>query len=419
LAEHDILTGLPNRVLFHRRAQEALHTGDATFAVINLDDFKDVNDSLGHRSGDLVLTEIADRLSVWSPPGATIARLGGDEFGIIIPGTADPEDALKRARARIVDEVAAGELRLSVEASVGYVVSAEGDRDVDLLLQRADVAMELAKTDHAGVAKYDPARDHFDADNLSVLTELRRAVDGGQLVLHYQPKVTIADGRVEAVEALVRWQHPQRGLLGPDQFIGLAERTDVIDDLTRWVLQQALADTAGFGVTVAVNVSARNLVRVDFAQQVVDILSAAEAHPSRLLLEMTETAVLVDPARAAATLTTLAAIGVRSSLDDFGQGQTSLSYLPMLPLYELKIDKEFVAGLTLDPAHAAIVGSIVSLGHHLGLSVTAEGVETDEVLAALSLLGCDVAQGFLLARPMPAGALRVWLRGRRPAALTV
>jgi diguanylate cyclase (GGDEF)-like protein len=415
LAEHDTLTGLPNRVLFRRRAESAVRVGPTTLAVIDLDRFKEVNDSLGHQSGDLVLVEIAERLSAQLAPGATLARLGADEFGIVLPGVVDAGDQLWRARARIVDEVAAGELRLSIEASVGYVVSGEDADDVAELLQRADLAMDLAKANHAGVVRYDPDRDHYDASNLGLISELRRAIDAGQLVVHYQPKLTIADGRVEAVEALVRWVHPQLGLIGPDRFVPLAERTDVIDDLTRWVLRTSLAEVADLGLPVAVNVSARNLVRPEFAGQVEKILRDQAVHPSRLLVEMTETAVLSDPVRAAATLQTLAAAGVRSSLDDFGQGQTSLGYLPKLALYELKIDKEFVSDLTHNPAHAAIVGSMISLGHHLGLRITAEGVETDEVLAALSVLDCDVAQGFLIARPMPIEALRTWLRGHRPA----
>jgi diguanylate cyclase len=415
LAEHDTLTGLPNRVLFRRRAEEAMRDRPTTLAVINLDGFKEVNDSLGHRSGDIVLTEIAERLAGGLPADATVARLNGDEFGLVLPGAGDPAPELHRTRTRIVDEVTAGELRLTVEASIGYVISGEDGDDLDELLQHADVAMELAKADHAGVLRYDPARDDYDADNLTLLAELRRAVDGGQLVLHYQPKTTISDGRVEAVEALVRWEHPDRGLLYPDRFVPLAERTDVIDALTRWVLTTALTETRSLGLPVAVNVSVRNLVRAEFAQEVIDILEQADAHPSRLLVEMTETAVLSDPRRVAATLATLSRAGVRASLDDFGQGQTSLGHLAGLPLYELKIDKGFVAELSRDPAHAAIVGSIITLAHRLGLRVVAEGVETEEDGAVLAELGCDVAQGFLIARPMPVADLRAWLRGRRAA----
>jgi EAL domain-containing protein (putative c-di-GMP-specific phosphodiesterase class I) len=280
------------------------------------------------------------------------------------------------------------------------------------LLQRADVAMEVAKTDHAGVARYDAGRDRYDADNLVLLTELRRAVDGGQLLLHYQPKTTMPTGRVEAVEALVRWQHPERGTLLPDQFVPLAERTDVIAALTGWVLRTALEEMRALGLTVAVNVSVRDVLRAGFAPEVVGILRDAEVHPSRLLVELTETAVLSDPTRAAATLRSLASAGVRASLDDFGQGQTSLGHLAALPLYELKIDKGFVSDLAHDPTQAAIAGSIIGLGHRLGLRVVAEGVETEEVWATLADLGCDVAQGYLIARPMPAAALRDWLQQR-------
>jgi len=415
LAEHDTLTGLANRTVFRRAAERAVTAGRTTIAVLDLDRFKEINDSVGHHVGDLVLVEIADRLTTHLPPGAVLAHLGGDEFGILLPGGIDPEQALRRVRGSIVDEVVAGELHLSVEASVGYVVSDEDGADVTELLQRADVANEQVKAAHAGVGRYDAERDHYDADNLVLLTDLRQAVDAGELRLHYQPKTVVGSGRVEAVEALVRWEHPERGLLLPDRFIPLAERTDLIDDLTRWVLRTALTEIADLGLPVAVNVSARNLVRPDFAEQVTTILGDAGAHPSRLLIEITETAVLNDPGRAAATLGTLDAAGVRSSLDDFGQGQTSLGYLPLLPLHELKIDKGFVSDLAGDPARAAIVGSMIGLGHHLGLRVVAEGVETEEVLAALARLGCDVAQGYLVARPMPADALRTWLRDHRSA----
>jgi len=415
LAEHDTLTRLANRSVFRRTAEREVAAGRTTIAVVDLDRFKEINDSVGHHVGDLVLVEIADRLATNLPPGALLAHLGGDEFGILLPGGIDPEAALRQVRGCIVDEVVAGELRLSVEASVGYVVSGEDGADVRELLQRADVATEQTKAAHAGVGRYDAGRDHYDADNLTLLTELRQAVEAGELRLHYQPKTMVDSGRVDAVEALIRWQHPERGLLPPDRFIPLAERTDVIDDLTRWVLRTALAEVGDLGLPVAVNVSARNLVRPDFADQVTTILRDTGTHPSRLLIEITETAVLSDPVRAAATLTTLDAAGVRSSLDDFGQGQTSLGYLPLLPLHELKIDKGFVSDLAGDPARAAIVGSMIGLGHHLGLRVVAEGVETEEVLEALARLGCDVAQGFLIARPMPADALRAWLRDHSAA----
>jgi EAL domain-containing protein (putative c-di-GMP-specific phosphodiesterase class I) len=308
---------------------------------------------------------------------------------------------------------------------VGFVVVPEDGTDVDDLLQHADVAMYLAKSQHTGVVHYEPENDHYDATNLELIANLRHAIDANELVLHYQPKASLDDGRVEAVEALVRWEHPSLGFLYPDRFIPLAEQTDLIDRLTEWVLTTALTDIRdlgeGFGdVAVSVNVSARTLGRARFAQQVIKVLDAVGVAPERLMIEITETALLTDPPRASAVLAELDAVGVSVSLDDFGIGQTSLGYLSSIPVHELKIDKSFVSDMLGNPAHAAIVRSIVDLGHNLELRVVGEGVETDAVLDTLREAGCDMAQGFLLARPMPAMQLRRWLSKvshQRPAAV--
>ncbi|MGH9205679.1 MAG: putative bifunctional diguanylate cyclase/phosphodiesterase, partial [Acidimicrobiales bacterium] len=244
---------------------------------------------------------------------------------------------------------------------------------MDDLLQHADVAMYLAKAQHVGVVHYDPEHDHYDAANLGLIADLRHAIDAGELVMHYQPKVALEDGRVEAVEALVRWQHPTLGLLYPDRFIPLCEQTDLIDRLTTWVMRTALTDIRDLGeVSVSVNVSARTLGRGRFADQVISVLADLEVDPGRLIIEITETALLTDPPRAAAVLAQLDAVGVRVSLDDFGIGQTSLGYLSSLPVHELKIDKSFVMDMLANPAHAAIVRSIVDLGHNLKLQVVGE-----------------------------------------------
>jgi diguanylate cyclase (GGDEF)-like protein len=419
LAEHDNLTDLPNRTLFHRRAASALkrarHKEPMAIAIIDLDRFKDVNDTLGHHNGDRLLTELARRLDLNTRPEDTVARLGGDEFGVILTAVTDPEDALWRLRDIIDREVEVSGLPLSVDASIGFVVAPEDGNDVDDLLQRADVAMYVAKGKHAGVVRYDPDQDDYDAAKLGLIGELRHAIDAGELVLHYQPKATISDGRVEALEALVRWKHPVRGLLYPDTFLPLAEQTDLIDKLTEWVMATALADLRELGdaheeLAIAVNVSARSLSKPDFARRVEAALEQAGVPPTRLIVEITETALIADPARAATALAQLDAAGVRVSLDDFGQGQTSLGYLSALPVHELKIDKSFVCDMLANPAHAAIVRSIVDLGHNLELRVVGEGVEDDAVLAGLRDAGCDVAQGFLLARPMPSKKLERWLR---------
>jgi EAL domain-containing protein (putative c-di-GMP-specific phosphodiesterase class I) len=284
-------------------------------------------------------------------------------------------------------------------------------------MQRADVAMYIAKSEHSGVARYDLALDNYDAANLGLIAELRRAISEDELVLHYQPKVRVSDGHIDALEALVRWQHPNLGLLPPDKFVPLAEQTDLIERLTEWVLARAVKDIRDLGptmehVAVAVNVSARNLGRPDFANRVINTLDALGVDHHRLIVEITETALLIDPPRAAAVLAELTAAGVAVSIDDFGVGQTSLGYLSSLPLEELKIDRSFVYDIPENEAHLAIVRSIVDLGHNLGFRVVAEGVETDEVLSALGDAHCDLAQGFLIARPMPLVALIAWSWGR-------
>jgi diguanylate cyclase len=426
LAERDPLTGLPNRVLFHRRAGQAL--GDAikrkrpvTIAIVDLDHFKEINDTLGHHYGDELLAKVAGVLSASMRPGDTVARLGGDEFGLIVHDTTKPEQALARLRDAIGAEVEIRGLPLSVQASVGMAVAPEDGADIETLLQHADIAMYVAKAQHLGVVRYEPELDQYDPAKLSLIAELRHAIDDGQLVLHYQPQVAMNTGRVDSVEALVRWQHPTHGLLYPDSFLPLAEQTDLIDHLTRWVLQAALRElrtldgASGCELQMSVNVSARSVSRADFAASVIDILKLTGVAPERLTIEVTETALLSDPTRAATVLGELSAAGVSISLDDFGQGQTSLGYLSTLPIDELKIDKGFVIDMLENPAHAAIARSIIDLGRNLQLRVVGEGVENDEILDTLRAAGCDVAQGFLIARPIASDALTTWLQERSQA----
>ena len=420
LAEHDMLTELPNRTFFHRRATDSValavrNSESVALAIVDLDRFKEVNDTLGHHNGDGLLRELAARLSASMRAGDTVARLGGDEFGLIVRDVEDAEPALRRLREVIDREVEINGLPLSVQASMGFVIAPEDGTDVDTLLQRADVAMYVAKAQHAGVARYDETLDEYDADSLTLVSDLRRAVEEGQLVLHYQPQATLADGHVRSIEALVRWQHPTHGLLYPDKFLPLAEPTDAIDKLTRWVLRTALTDVrelaaGSWDMCVAVNVSARSIGRASFANDVLQALDDLDVAPDRLIIEVTETALLSDPQRAAEVLARLASAGVRVSLDDFGTGHTSLGYLSALPIHELKIDRTFVGDMLHNQAHAAIVRSIIDLGHNLELRVVGEGVETDLILVSLQDSGCDVAQGYLLARPMPRHEIETWLQ---------
>jgi diguanylate cyclase (GGDEF)-like protein len=426
LAGHDTLTHLPNRDQFRRLAEEAIarrHPKRSTaIAIVDLDRFKHINETLGHSTGDELLTELARRLSKVMRAGDTVARLGGDEFGLIIRDVEDAEPVLRRLRDAIDTEVEVSGLPLSVEASVGYAVAPDDGTDIDLLLRRADLAMYGAKAGHTGVKRYDESLDSFDAQSLSLLSELRSAIDAGELVLHYQPQAGLEDERVVAIEALVRWEHPDHGLLGPGRFLPMAEQTDNIDRLTVWVLRRALRDVQelvrqGSDISVAVNVSARSLARASFADEVVEILDETGVEPRRLIIEVTETALLVDPERAGQVLDQLSRAGVGISLDDFGRGQTSLAYLSALPLDELKIDSSFVADMTEVPAHRAIVRSMIDLGHRLDLRVVAEGIETDDVLSSLRSCGCDLAQGYLLARPMPIAELQRFLEEDTPEGL--
>jgi diguanylate cyclase (GGDEF)-like protein len=423
LAQFDTLTGLPNRSLFEHEAAAALQTarrqGQATaIAVVDLDRFKEINDTLGHRNGDEVLAEIGRRLAAAAGPDMTVARLSGDEFGLVVPCKVDPEADLAEVRRILQRDILVGGLTLSVQASIGYALAPADADDVGTLMRRADVAMYLAKAEHAGIARYDVRRDQYDAATLGLVAELRQAIDSEQLVLHYQPQRDLASGRTTAIEALVRWQHPTRGLLYPDTFLPLAEQTDLIDQLTRWVLRRALSDLPQFGeseLSVAVNVSARGIGRGELANDVIEILRELAVDPRRLVIEVTETTILADPAAAAIELRRLTAAGVKISLDDFGQGQTSLGHLSALPLAELKIDRGFVDDMLEHPAHAAIVHSVIDLGHNLGLRVVAEGVETREVLVHLQDRGCDLVQGYLLSRPVPLDKLASWLAAERTA----
>ncbi|MFI1992896.1 putative bifunctional diguanylate cyclase/phosphodiesterase [Actinoplanes sp. NPDC020271] len=429
-AGHDALTGLPNRTVFQRHAAaavEAARRDGRTTAVVlaDVDRFKEVNDTLGHRTGDALLRELGGRLAAAVRSGDTVARLGGDEFGLVLPdiGPDAIGPLLDRLRAALEAEAMVGTLPLSPEASFGYALAPADGTDVDTLLRRADMAMYLAKGTRSGTARYDRRRDHYDAAQLALVAELRRAIENDELVLHYQPKAELRTGKICSVEALVRWRHPKRGLVAPDAFLPVAEQTGLIDPLTRWVLATALAQVVAWGepcgaLSVAVNVSARNLARADFADTVLAALADTGVPAARLVVEITETALMTDPAIAADVLNRLAEAGIRVSIDDFGQGQTSLGYLSTLPLHELKIDKSFVDDLPDNIAHAAIVRSMIDLGHNLGLQVVAEGVETVEVADLLKAAGCDIAQGYLVARPMPAGDLPPWL-SERPAGQAV
>jgi diguanylate cyclase (GGDEF)-like protein len=422
-ALHDALTDLPNRTLFYDRARQSLLAArrngkQVAVMLIDLDRFKEVNDTLGHQSGDVLLRAMGPRLRAILRDSDTVARLGGDEFGVLLPEVEGTEGAVLVARkleealgrAFTVDE-----LVLETEASIGIAIFPEHGEDVATLIRRADVAMYLAKGSPGGIELYAPEHDHYSPERLGLLGQLRRAIDHGQLVLHYQPEASLPGGEVRWVEALVRWQHPERGLLLPDEFLPLAEHTGLMRPLTHHVLDQALRqcrawEDQGLSLGVAVNLSARDLLNLELPDEVAALLSKWGLEPSRLELEVTESTILVDPLRARAVLTRLSELGVRVAIDDFGSGYTSLGYLKRLPVDVLKIDRSFVISMGADEQDAVIVRSAIELGHNLGLEVVAEGVESADIWSELGRLGCDRAQGFYLSRPVLADELGRWLK---------
>ncbi len=425
-ALHDALTGLPNRTLLADRFAQVLRAdgrnGTSTgLLLIDLDRFKEVNDTFGHHYGDELLRQVGPRLTKALREVDTVARLGGDEFAVLLPNVGSLDEAAAvagRLQAVLQAPFRVEGVDLDVEASVGVVISGQHGTDATTLLQRADIAMYVAKSQSRGVVAYNPDTDGHSPAKLALLGDLRRALERGELVLHYQPKISVSTGDVIGAEALVRWQHPERGLVYPDDFIPMAEHTGLIGPLTRHVLDLALTQArtwadAGRPLTVSVNLSARNLLDERLPDMVAELL-AAHAVPAPLLeLEVTESALMTEPARAQRLLEQLSALGVRISLDDFGAGYTSLGQLKTLPISELKIDRSFVMTITEDTSDALIVRSVVDLGHNLGLTIVAEGVETQQALAALSGFGCDVAQGYHLSRPIPVKAFDTWCADRR------
>ena len=417
-ALHDALTGLPNRALFRERVRETIERGDGEFALLlmDLDRFKEINDTLGHAAGDQLLIDVAARVTVALGETGWIARLGGDEFSCLLPGAdvAAATRVAERIRASVYEPLMLDELPVQVEASIGIAVFPEHGTDGQVLLRRADIAMYAAKVAGDGQCVYDERHDTRGPGRLTLVTELTRALAERQLVLHYQPKIVLSTGRVTGVEALVRWQHPTRGLVAPDQFIPVAQETGMIRPLTLYVLDEALTQCEawrgrGHHLAVAVNVSMRNLIDARFPADVQQLLDRHNVPAASLELEITETAIVADPYRSKTVLDRLSAMGIRLAVDDFGTGYTSLAYLKRLPIDELKIDRSFVANMMRNDEDAVIVRSTIDLGQNLGLEIVAEGVEDADALGGLKTLGCDVAQGFYVSRPIPGDALMDWL----------
>jgi diguanylate cyclase len=424
-ALHDVLTGLANRTLLQDRLQQLLaaaHRKNTTFALLllDLDRFKDINDAFGHHAGDELLRELGTRFLTGLRESDTIARLGGDEFALLLPDT-DTAGAVRTAEKVLTTLTQPFELegqRLDVGASIGIVLYPQHGTDSTALLQHADLAMYTAKRSNLGYAIYETGQDQQSLRKIALASALRRAIEENQLVLHYQPKVSVPTGQVSGVEALVRWQHPEFGLVPPLEFIPLAEHTGLIRPLTRWVLNEAVRQcgvwrAAGIELQVAVNLSARSLHDQQIVDTIAEVLNIWSASPSWLAIEITEGAVMADPQRALDILTRLHAMGVGISIDDFGTGYSSLAYLDRLPAAEIKIDRSFVMDMVENESHWRIVRGTVDIGHGLDLKVVAEGVEDQQALDRLANIGCDVAQGYYLSRPISAADLLQWLESHQ------
>ncbi len=424
-ALHDELTGLPNRKFLIHRTTEALteaarHGLRVGLLLLDLDRFKDVNDTLGHVVGDRLLRIVAHRLVHSVRPGDVVARLGGDEFAVLLPvvrDTAAAREVAARLRAALAEPVRMDAMDLDIEASVGLALHPDHAPDFELLLQRADVAMYVAKERRTGVEAYEASEDRNSPARLSLLGELRRAMQAGQLELYFQPKTLLADGRPVGMEALLRWRHPSRGVITPRQFIPVAEQSYLMRDLTRYVMDAALTQVAnwwraGLRVQVAVNVSGADLLNPAFAEVVAAGLRRHSLPPDALLLEITERVLMSDAAYAAGCVETLARMGIPLSLDDFGTGYSSLVRLKRLPVCEIKIDSSFVRRMLDDPDDMVIVQSVVDLVRTLGIRSVAEGVETGDVAEALRDMGCDAAQGWHVSGPLDAPSALAWLAAR-------
>jgi diguanylate cyclase (GGDEF)-like protein len=421
-ATHDALTGLPNRSFLQKQLEQDAHTAGesnipAALLLLDLDRFKEVNDTLGHSVGDLLLQKIGSRLKSHLRSSDFIARLGGDEFAIVLPAT-DASGARQVARTLLGALDAPIEVdghAFSIGGSIGIALIPEHGFDVTTLLRCADVAMYVAKRSQSGHAEYTSEVDQHSPRKLALMSELRQAIADDGLLIHYQPKVSVSLGKIVGVEALVRWIHPEYGAIPPDDFIPLAERTGLIGPLTRWVLERAIRqchdwEQADLHINIAVNLSTHTLYDPRLLSTVTDLLQAYDVNPNLLTLEITESMLMNEPEQAQRVLADLRALGVSIAIDDFGTGYSSLAYLKRLPIDEVKIDRAFVFGLGIDadPADAAIVQAVVAMARPLQCEVVAEGVETVEALTFLRELGCDLAQGFYFSNPLPAVALEQW-----------
>jgi len=422
-AMHDGLTDLPNRMMLFDRLADALEAARSdgrliALLLMDLDRFKEVNDTFGHHFGDVLLKQVAFRLRNQLHVDDTVARLGGDEFAVVLTSALDSNGVAMTAR-RILNSlqqpfVVEGQV-LEVGASIGIALYPQHGSDARTLMRRADVAMYATKQSNAGFTFHE--RDEPESrvpDQLSLVVEMRTAIERNEFELYYQPKRHLHSGLVTRVEVLVRWNHPRRGLLMPVSFVPIAERTGLIKPMTDWILDKALQQCrewqdAGAPIHVAVNVSAKSLLEETLPSKVQSLLDKWNIDPRFLKIEITESSIMADPAHALAIMSMLQSMGVRLSVDDFGTGYSSLTHLRELPIDEIKIDKAFVLGMLTSDADAAIVRTVIDLAHNLGKQVCAEGVEDAETMRRLEEMGCDLAQGYYISRAVPAAQLMTWL----------
>ncbi len=422
-ATHDSLTNLPNRTLFIDRLQQATNTAkrentQLAVLILDMDRFKEVNDTLGHYNGDRLLKLIGLRLSGIIREADTLARIGGDEFGFILPGLKHKDDIqiiINKIKKSLATPFVIENLSLEVDVSVGATLFPEHGNDADTLMQRADVAMYVAKQDNLGFTIYSKEFDSHSPHRLTLMGELRNAINNDDLTLHYQPKVDSKNSKLNAVEALVRWNHQIHGLMPPNDFIPLAERTGTIDALTMWVIKKSLQQGAvwhsnNLTIDIAVNISSRCLLNPSFPEILTGLLASYNFPAQSLTFEITETSIMVDPDRSLEILSRIHSMGVRLSIDDFGTGYSSLAYLKKLPVSELKIDKSFVMDMLGNESDETIVNATIQLAHNLGLKVIAEGVENQKTFNRLRGMGCDVQQGFFISKPLPLKELNHWIK---------
>ena len=421
LAYEDSLTGLMNRTAFGAALGRALADGDgpSAVAVINLSRFRRINEHLGYSVGDAVLIKMAARLAAVPSVNSAVARFAADQFAAFtrLQDSQGLQAWGTSLLLALADPVFVEAQPIDITATLGLAFAAAGAASADELMRCADLALERARSEKRALAIYEEALKPAARDQLSLLGELRRAVEHEELRLYFQPKIDLKSGRVTGAEVLLRWQHPTRGLLGPAEFIPFAEQTGFIRRLTRWTLDRAIAQGAlwqreGRPLGLAVNISADDIGDVRLDSRVAGLLTRYQLAPALLTLEVTESGFIEDPARALRMLDAVAALGVILSIDDFGTGYSSLSHLARMPVHEVKIDRSFVLGLESDPEFAPVVRSAIDMGHGLGLKVVAEGIETEAAARRLRDFGCDVAQGYLYAKPMPLAALETWLEGR-------